>query len=135
MRLDTIAEPPIAQYRRAYAVRRGSSIHPSCHAMNPTIRCLAALLLASTPVCVAYVQLTAGTVRPNGGAAFGLIAIGGTPRLIPTAPATELPVAAAGEGRPKARGAYEMMIGVDESGVTGFTVRLNGVDREPREVR
>ena len=104
--------------------------------MNPTIRCLAALLLASMPVCVAYVQLTARTVRPNRGAAFGLIAIGGTPRLIPTAPAIELPVAATqGEGRPKLVDTYEMVIGVDESGVTGFTVRLNGVDREPREVR
>ena len=102
--------------------------------MNPTIRCLAALLLASTPVCV--VQLPAGTVGPNGCAAFGLIAIGGTPRLIPTAPAIELPVAATqGEGRPKLVGTYEMAIGVDESGVTGFTVRLNGVDREPRKVR
>jgi CubicO group peptidase (beta-lactamase class C family) len=113
---------------------------------------------------------------------IGLIALGGTPRPIPTAPAIDLPVSATqGEGRPNVVGAYELTIGsvfvvtfedgnlyvtppagtrqqlflksgttyalgnreatttvtfnIDASGVTGFTARQNGVDRELRKVK
>lgn len=112
----------------------------------------------------------------------GLIALGGTPKPIPRAPAIELPVSATqGEGRPPFVGAYELTIGrvfivtfedgnlyvtppgatrqqlflksgtsyalgspestttvtfnADASGVTGFTARQNGVDRELRKLK
>jgi D-alanyl-D-alanine carboxypeptidase len=113
---------------------------------------------------------------------IGLIALGGTPKPIPTVPTIPLPVSATqGEGRPPFVGAYELTIGrvfivtfedgslhvtppggtrqqlflksgtsyalgnlestttvtfnVDASGVTGFTVKQNGVDRELRKVK